>query len=320
MKTLVEIELTRHNVTPAQFLAYVRSTLKKKNFRDYASDLDLDYFRRGNDINFYYHDEPEKPCKAEKSVSHPYEMQTYILNWDGSCYNEICEFEFDDIHTGHGYYYLLNTESENQEKTEEPEQKEEEKSMKQTVKTIYVNLSTIRTKTTESATEAMQWHRAGDKVRVDRGYKYTDIPGAAQQKQPDENWEHCKRIAEDLEAYANGEMYRCPECGEIHRVPEHIGDKYKCPSCGAVVDIDDMEQLGIYDFLEDVYDIEYRCGSDKEYRSVRIMVACGGPNIYIDTARKAVLLYWWTDSACYYLSDSAVNAVDEWAEEYWGCM
>ena len=29
----------------------------------------------------------------------------YILNWDGSMYNEICEFTFDDEKTGHGYYY-----------------------------------------------------------------------------------------------------------------------------------------------------------------------------------------------------------------------
>lgn len=112
MKTLVQVELTRHNVTPAQFLAYVRATLKRKGVRDYGSDLDLDYFARGNDLNFDYRNDPEKPCKAEKSISRPYEMQTYILNWDGSCYNEICEFEFDDEKTGHGYYYLVNTEAE----------------------------------------------------------------------------------------------------------------------------------------------------------------------------------------------------------------
>ena len=109
MKTIFEVELSRRGVTPAQFLAYVRSTLKKKGVRDYASDLDLDYFRRGNDLNFDYYNDPEKPCKSEKSVSKPYEMQTYILNWSGSCYNEICEFVFDDGKTGYGYYYLLNT-------------------------------------------------------------------------------------------------------------------------------------------------------------------------------------------------------------------
>lgn len=110
MKTY-EIEIQRNDVTPAQFLAYVRSQLKKKGMRELSSDLDLDYFRRGNDFNFYYHDDPEKPCKAEKSVSKPYEMQTFILNWDGSRYNEICEFTFWNDKTGFGYYYLINTEA-----------------------------------------------------------------------------------------------------------------------------------------------------------------------------------------------------------------
>lgn len=103
------IEIMRHNVTPAQFLAYVRGQLKKKDLRDIASDLDLDYFALGNDLNFYYYNEPDRPCKSEKSVSRPYEMQTYVRNWDGTCYNEICEFQFDDEKTGTGYYYLLNT-------------------------------------------------------------------------------------------------------------------------------------------------------------------------------------------------------------------
>lgn len=108
-----EIEIERNGVTPAQFLSYVRQQLEKKGLRDISSDLDLDYFKSGNDLNFSYRDEPGKPCKAEKSISKPYEMQTFILNWDGTCYNEICEFDFDDEKRGHGYYYLMNTIGEN---------------------------------------------------------------------------------------------------------------------------------------------------------------------------------------------------------------
>lgn len=103
------IEIQRSNVTPAQFLAYVRSQLKKHGLRDLASDLDLQYFVGGYDLNSSYHDVPGKPCKAEKSVSKPYEMQTYLQNWDGTEYNEICEFDFYDEKTGNGYYYLFNT-------------------------------------------------------------------------------------------------------------------------------------------------------------------------------------------------------------------
>lgn len=48
------------------------------------------------------------PCKSEICKSFAYDTQTFILNWDGSMYNEICEFTFDDEKTGHGYYYQAN--------------------------------------------------------------------------------------------------------------------------------------------------------------------------------------------------------------------
>ena len=77
------------------------------------------------------------------------------------------------------------------------------------------------------------------------------------------------------------------------------------------------EQMTLYDYFEDCLDIEYRCDGRREYRSVRVMVTCGGPNIYIDTATKQVELYWWTDRASYPLAYDAVDAVDAWACEYW---
>jgi len=42
-------------------------------------------------------DADEKPpAKSEIYTSFPCEYQCYILNWDGSCFNEICEFTYDD--------------------------------------------------------------------------------------------------------------------------------------------------------------------------------------------------------------------------------
>ena len=194
---------------------------------------------------------------------------------------------------------------------------------------IYRNNRT--NETTQKATEAMQWHRGGDSIYVGHlvepqrnknAHYYIVVDGAARKERDadKENWEHCRRIAEELEAYTAGQVYRCPECGHTIRTPDDVGDKYRCPDCGQVHDVDDLESLGIWDYMKDILDIEYRCGSDREYRSVQIMVACGGPNIYIDTASKAVELYWWSDKAKYWLNDDAVAAVDEWAEEYWRCL
>ena len=187
----------------------------------------------------------------------------------------------------------------------------------------YVNMDTNAHST--KATEAMQWHRAGNTVMVSTLDKHGNptrtelIAGSAQEKPVDENRAHCKHIAKEIEAYADGNVYHCPECGEEIRMPDSVGDKFKCPHCGEVNDTSDYEQLSVWDFLNDVFDIEYRCSSKKEYRSVRIMVACGGPNIYIDTADALVKLYWWSERAEYPLSYEARDAIDEWAEEYWNC-
>ena len=144
------------------------------------------------------------------------------------------------------------------------------------------------------------------------------------QEQTDrENWQHCKSVAEAIEKVTDGSMYRCPECGEVIEWSDAdaLADtrEYHCPRCGCVFPEDELEPYGIYDHFNDVYDIEYRIGSDREYRSVRLMVACGGPNIYIDTASKAVELYWWTDRASFPLSTTAANAIDDEFEQLYAC-
>jgi len=54
----------------------------------------------------------DAPCKAETLRTFAYDFQTYVLGWDGSCYNEICEFTFDDDKRGHGYYYQVCVDAE----------------------------------------------------------------------------------------------------------------------------------------------------------------------------------------------------------------
>ena len=120
--TTFEIELSRNNVTPATFLSYVRRMVDNKGGKYIRSDLDLEYFKAGADLNYNVRhgvDDNRVDLSGvhEKSVSKPYEMQTYIRYADGSVYNEICEFEFDDDKTGHGYYYLVNVDAEPEPET-----------------------------------------------------------------------------------------------------------------------------------------------------------------------------------------------------------
>jgi len=71
---------------------------------------------------------------------------------------------------------------------------------------------------------------------------------------------------------------------------------------------------------EDVYDIEYMIGGDGEYRGVRLMVACGGPNVYINTQRREVEGYWSLDSATAWLPSEICEEIDQVWSEYYSMM
>ena len=121
-----EIELTRYNITPAKFFAEIRFACKKKGI-----DFGLELAQFANPVqrynyhytvidgkkicysgNYRYEESAENaPCKAEICRDLPYDCQTFVCNFDGACYNEICEFTFDDEKTGHGYYYQMNKEA-----------------------------------------------------------------------------------------------------------------------------------------------------------------------------------------------------------------
>lgn len=113
MKTNYTIEIQRRNVTPAQFLAYVRRRLKATGGDAFCGCLDLDYFAAGSEPNY----DTERDGTHCISHSKPYSMQTYIRQ-DGLLYNEICEFEFDDEKTGYGYYYLVDAAAETEQDAE----------------------------------------------------------------------------------------------------------------------------------------------------------------------------------------------------------
>lgn len=115
MKTLYQLELTRHGVTPAQFLAYVRQMCKKHEIPFEMSARD---FANGQTWGNGYHMDshytggtPEtRPCFAEICKAKPYDHQTYFKGFDGCVFNEIIEFQFDDDRTGFGYFYTISAE------------------------------------------------------------------------------------------------------------------------------------------------------------------------------------------------------------------
>lgn len=119
------IEISRRNVTVAEFFRYIHSQCKKKSFE---CGVDRDSFEKPvYEIDVYYYvrdgikyfpgcggrtaqeDGTDAACESEICKVKPYDVQTYIRNFDGTVFNEICEFSFYDETRGYGYYFQINT-------------------------------------------------------------------------------------------------------------------------------------------------------------------------------------------------------------------
>lgn len=80
----------------------------------------------------------------------------------------------------------------------------------------------------------------------------------------------------------------------------------------------DDQPFSAFDYLQDVLDIEWIINRDKEYLGARVLVAFGGPNIWINTRTKQVEGYWWGDSCIMSYSDDVMD-LDGALSELYNC-
>ena len=71
------------------------------------------------------------------------------------------------------------------------------------------------------------------------------------------------------------------------------------------------------EFMEDVYDIRYYVNGEKRYLGAELLVAGGGPTIWVNTYTKQVEGYWWGDKVLEPFSDEL--DLDGYCEEMYGC-
>ena len=141
-------------------------------------------------------------------------------------------------------------------------------------------------------------------------------------------------IVEDMEKYASGDYFLYN--GELFPIDtddfckldgctiqkENVFDEihmfYIMPDGEAIFE-GDIEIADIGDYFDDYYDIDYVVGSDKKYKACRVLVAFGGPNIYIDTWEKQVQLFWWSDTATADIPYNLCEQIDEFFEAIYNC-
>ena len=74
---------------------------------------------------------------------------------------------------------------------------------------------------------------------------------------------------------------------------------------------------GASEWMEGVYDIRYIVDREKRYLGAELMVAGGGPNIWVNLDTKYVEGYWGGDKVLEPFTDNL--GLDDYCEEMYGC-
>ena len=106
---------------------------------------------------------------------------------------------------------------------------------------------------------------------------------------------------------------------QLRRMCKRIADDITNP----VISNDEQEDGsveqhgGASDWMEDVYDIEWITNQDKTYKAARLLVAGGGPNIWVNLQTGTVDGYWGCDKVSHGFVDN--TGLEEYCEELYGC-
>ncbi|MDY0829119.1 hypothetical protein SK224_08255 [Microbacterium sp. BG28] len=79
---------------------------------------------------------------------------------------------------------------------------------------------------------------------------------------------------------------------------------------------EDWAKANASDYLSDVLDINYIVDSERRYRSARVWITLGGPNAYIDTEERALVVNWGGDTGRWNLPIAFCEGIDDYLGEY----
>ena len=105
---------------------------------------------------------------------------------------------------------------------------------------------------------------------------------------------------------------------QLRRMCKNIADSITSPNPKFIGPEDEEpRQETAHDWMEGVYNIEWITHQDKTYKSARLMVAGGGPSIWVNLQRNVVQGYWWGDYCEHRFSDQI--GLDEYLQEIFDC-
>jgi hypothetical protein len=106
---------------------------------------------------------------------------------------------------------------------------------------------------------------------------------------------------------------------QLRRMCKNIADGITNP----VISNDEQEDGSVEQhggasaWMEDVYDIRYIVDREKRYMAAELMVAGGGPTIWVNLDTKYVEGYWGGDKVTEPFTDNL--GLDDYCEDMYGC-
>ena len=91
---------------------------------------------------------------------------------------------------------------------------------------------------------------------------------------------------------ANGNSWKE---SEVKKKPETSQQKLERMVKNYALDITEGKPGTAYEYMKDVYDIEWITNQDHTYKAARLLVAGGGPNIWVNLQTNSVDGYWTSD-------------------------
>ena len=95
---------------------------------------------------------------------------------------------------------------------------------------------------------------------------------------------------------------------QLRRMCKEIADSITYPK----------DHITASDWMEGVYDIRYIVDREKRYLGAQLMVAGGGPTIWVNTYTKEVEGYWGGDRVTWSFIDNI--GLDDYNEEMYNCI
>ena len=104
---------------------------------------------------------------------------------------------------------------------------------------------------------------------------------------------------------------------QLRRMCKNIADDITNPVMRKDEETGEKRQETAGDWMEDTYDIRYYVDREKQYLGAEIMVAGGGPTIWVNTYTGYVEGYWGGDKVLEPFRDEL--DLDGYCEELYGC-